>query len=58
MPELSIDDLKIIEEGLGSAIWVLTNRYNADDPRFQDLAAGAESDARAALELVRRALKD
>lgn len=35
--------------GVGSALWVLNNRHNKNDPKWEEYAAAAEKDCRAAI---------
>jgi hypothetical protein len=44
-----------LAKGCGSLLWVLNNRHNADDPRWEELVEAAEHDARQALAAYREA---
>lgn len=44
-------------KGIGSLLWVMNNRHNWADPKWDGLAEAAEADARLALRVVREALR-
>lgn len=48
--------LQECEKGLGSLLWVMNNRHNWADPKWDGLAEASEEDARRALTQARAAL--
>lgn len=50
---LTPQEAEKIREGIGSLLWVMNNRHNWADPRWDGFAEAAENDARDALAVLR-----
>lgn len=48
-----VEALEEAEKGIGSLLWVMNNRHNWADPKWDGLAESAEEDARRALSAIR-----